>query len=169
MQSNPDELWDIYDENRCLTGRTHRRGDPLPHGDYHLVVQVWIRNSRGEYLLTKRAPTKGFPNMWECTGGSALSGDDSLRAALREVQEETGITLDPRRGICLMPIPREDNFCDVWLFQHDVDLSEVVLQPGETCDVMLASEEKIRELYREGTLVPFFYLDEFLKKARDIS
>ena len=29
MQSSPDELWDVYDENRQLTGRTHRRGDML--------------------------------------------------------------------------------------------------------------------------------------------
>lgn len=55
------ELWDVYDEKRNLTGRLHRRGDPLPEGDYHLVVQVWMRNSRGEYLLTKRTPNKPHP------------------------------------------------------------------------------------------------------------
>lgn len=27
IQSNADELWDIYDENRGLTGKFHRRGD----------------------------------------------------------------------------------------------------------------------------------------------
>ena len=38
MQSSPDELWDVYDANHRLTGRTHRRGDPLAPGEYHLVV-----------------------------------------------------------------------------------------------------------------------------------
>ncbi len=147
LQSNPGELWDVYDCNRRLIGRTHRRGEPMHHGDYHLVVHVWIRNAKGQYLLTKRAPNKGFPNMWECSGGSALAGDDSLTAALREVKEETGIALDPNSGVCLLPIPREDNFCDVWLFQHEVELSKVVLQPGETTDAMLADEEEIRRMY----------------------
>ena len=168
LQSSPGELWDVYDSHRQLTGRTHRRGDPLPHGDYHLAVHVWIRNSRGEYLLTKRAPNKGFPNMWECSGGSALAGDDSPTAAMREVKEETGLTLKPENGICLMQLAREDNFCDVWLFRQDFDLDEVVLQPGETCDAMYATEETIRDMYREGTLVPFFYLNEFLEKARTL-
>ena len=168
LQSNPNELWDVYDAQRNLTGRTHRRGDPLPHGDYHLTVHVWIRNSHGEYLLTKRAPNKGFPNMWECSGGSALAGDDSLTAALREAREETGLRLSPERGICLLPIPREDNFCDVWLFRQEFSLDDIILQPGETCEAMLATEEKIIEMYREGVLVPFFYLEEFLKKSREI-
>lgn len=168
LQTSPNELWDIYDENRQRTGRTHRRGDPSVDGEYHLSVHVWIRNGRGEYLLTKRAPNKGFPNMWECTGGSALAGDNSLTAALREVKEETGLDLVPEQGLCLMPLKRQDDFCDVWLFRHEVDLQKVVLQPGETCDAMLATEEQIKQMYRDGTLVPFPYLDEFLKKAREI-
>ena len=48
---NDDELWDVYDSQRCRTGRTHRRGDPLPPGEYHLVVHICIFNSRGELLI----------------------------------------------------------------------------------------------------------------------
>ena len=36
---------------------------------------------------------------WETTGGSALAGDDSLTAALRETKEELGIDLDPQKGV----------------------------------------------------------------------
>ena len=70
----------------------------MGEGEFHLVVYAWIRGGDGRYLLTKRSPNKGYPNMWECTGGSALAGDDSLTAALREVREETGLRLDPMRG-----------------------------------------------------------------------
>lgn len=168
LQTNPNELWDIYDENRQLTGRKHQRGDALVEGEYHLTVHVWIRNCRGEYLLTKRAPNKGFSNMWECTGGSALAGDDSLSTALREVNEETGLILTPTQGTCLMTLKRRDNFCDIWLFQHEVDLKKVVLQPGETCDAMLATAEQISKMYHDGILVPFSYLDEFFRKSRRI-
>ena len=34
-----DELWDIYDENKKLTGRTMKRNDwNMKPGDYHLTV-----------------------------------------------------------------------------------------------------------------------------------
>ena len=33
---------DIYDENRCLTGRLHRRGTPWQPGEYGLVACVWV-------------------------------------------------------------------------------------------------------------------------------
>ena len=92
------EYWDVYDGDRNPTGRTHRRGDPMADGDFHIVVHVWMKNNCGEYLLTRRDFSKGFPGMWESTGGSALAGDDSLSAAIREVKEETGLDLDPSCG-----------------------------------------------------------------------
>lgn len=163
MQSNAGEMWDVYDENRNLTGRLHRRGDFLGEGEYHLEVDVWLLNSRGEFLVTKRAPNKGFPGMWEPTGGSALAGDDSLTAALREVREETGLIADPARGECVMSLKRKDCFIDVWLFRQNFNLNDVVLQEGETCDKMCASVEKIKELYDRGMFVPCYsYLMQFL-------
>lgn len=169
LQSNAGELWDVYDENRNLTGRLHRRGEFMEAGDYHLVVHVWLRNSKGEFLLTKRTPNKGFANMWESTGGSALAGDDSLAAALREVKEETGLTLDRDCGKCIISFRREGCFVDVWLFQQDFCLDDVVLQEGETCDKMYASIDKIKELDREGLFVPYTYLSEMLEMADGVS
>ncbi len=162
-QSSADEIWDVYDEKRNKTGRLHRRGDPLNNGDYHLVVHIWIRNSRGEYLITKRAAHKEFPNMWESTGGSALAGDDSLSAAIREVKEEVGLSLDADRGQIIHSYMREDGFVDVWLFEQDFDLSDVVLDPNETVDKMYASPDKITELIAEGKFYKFSYIDLILK------
>lgn len=161
-QSSADEIWDVYDKNRKRTGRLHRRGDPLNNGDYHLVVHVWMRNSKGEYLITKRAAHKGFPNMWESTGGSALAGDDSLSAAMREVKEEVGLSLDADCGRVIHSYMREDGFVDVWLFEQDFDLSDVVLDPNETVDKMYASPEKIRELIAEGKFYSFSYIDKVI-------
>ncbi len=163
LQCNKDELWDLYDGERRPLGRLHRRADFLREGEYHLVVHVWLRNSRGEYLITKRAPNKGFPNMWETTGGSALAGDDSLAAALREVREEIGLSADPARGRVALSFRRDDNFCDVWLFCQDFELSEVVLLEGETTDRAYASPEKVRELYENGQFVPYEYIDKILE------
>ena len=160
LSSNADELWDVYDENRCLTGRLQRRGDALESGDYHLVVYVMVQNSDGRFLLTKRSPNKGFPNIWETTGGSALAGDDSLTAAMREVREETGLILRPECGRRILECKGENFFGDYWLFRQDIDLNDVVLQEGETCDKMLADEQTIRAMHEEGTFVPCRHLDE---------
>ena len=168
LNTNADELWDVYDENRNLTGRLQRRGDALESGDFHLVVYVMVRNSDGRFLLTKRSPNKGFPNMWETTGGSALAGDDSLTAAMREVKEETGLTLDPECGQCILQCKGENFFGDYWLFRHDFDLSEVVLQEGETCDKMLADEQMIRAMHDEGTFVPCRHLEKLFTAIHEI-
>jgi 8-oxo-dGTP diphosphatase len=163
----PNELWDAYDENRVKTGKIVERG----HGKdvYHLVVSVWIRSSKGEYLISKRSPNKPDPLMWECTGGSAVMGEDSLTAAVREVGEELGVTLNPENGRLFTSIVRPwyPDILDVWLFEQDVDINTVVLQEGETCDAMWASKNTILKMIDEGTffgrrIYPF--IDDLFKK-----
>jgi len=147
-----DEFWDIYDADRVKTGRTHRRGDPIPPGDYHLVVHVWIRSGE-KYFITRRAPEKEVaPLIWEVTGGSALAGEDSLTAALREVKEETGIALRPENGVVFQSIRREgkfSDFADIWLFRQEVSPDTFVPQPGETIDARLATPGELRAMAHE--------------------
>ena len=159
-----NEMWDVLDENRRPAGRTHRRGDAMPAGEYHLTVQVWVRNARGEYLLTRRAPNKGFSLLWETTGGSAVAGDDSLTAAMREVREETGLVLRPENGALMRSRRGNEDFCDTWLFRQEFDLDRIVLQPGETCGAMAATREEILPLHRRNELVPYDSLEELLEK-----
>jgi 8-oxo-dGTP pyrophosphatase MutT (NUDIX family) len=154
LQSSADEIWDVYDKHRELTGRLHRRIDPLPPGDYHLVVDIWILNSDGKFLVTKRSPNKGFANMWECTSGSAVAGDDSLTAALREVKEETGLILHPSAGKRAFTVYGDEFFLDIWLFRQNFELSDVVLQEGETCDAKIASQNEILTMIKKGEFVP---------------
>ena len=162
VQTSADELWDVYDKDRNFTGRTHRRGDPLPSGDYHLTVHVWLQHTDGRFLITKRAPNKGYAGLWECTGGSALAGDDSLAAALREVQEETGLSVSPENGRILLSYQGWDWFTDVWLFQQAFPLDDVQLQPGETCDYRWVTAEEILAMHRREEMVPFRYLNDFM-------
>jgi nucleoside triphosphatase YtkD len=172
LQSGKDELWDVLDENREPTGRVHRRGDPLPDGDFHVVVHVWTRNSNGEFLITKRSANKGFPLMWECTGGSAIAGDTSLAAAIREVKEETGLDVPPDSGELFRTYFRQEpgfgggsgDFCDVWVFRCDSPIEAVVLQEGETCDAKWASPEEITQMVESGEFIPFHYLDELFRR-----
>ena len=163
LQSSSNEMWDVLDENRQPTGRLHRRGDFLKKGDYHLVVLVLLENSEGEFLITKRAPNKGYGNMWETTGGSAIAGDSSLTAALREVKEETGFDVRAEDGKLVHSWQGSEVFVDVWHFVCDLDPAMAVLQAGETCDIKYATEDEIEALYQEGKFVAGSYNE--LKRA----
>ena len=162
------ELWDILDENGGATGRVHERGKPMNKGEHHLEVSVWIENDNGEYLISQRSPNKTFPNMWECTGGSAVAGDDSLTTALKETNEELGVILEPRNGLVIQHQLRCGTIgchglIDVWLFRQNVDISTVILAPDETCNVMWASRDEINRMINAGTFTTggsFAYMDE---------
>lgn len=127
------ELWDLYDKDRHLLGRTHPRGVPLPEGTRHLAVAVAVFNSQGQVLLTRRSPEKAkHPGCWEITGGCAQAGEDSLTAACRELREETGIQVQPQELTLLWTDCLSTAFLDIYAVKRDVPLSQVVFQPGET-------------------------------------
>lgn len=171
MALNMAELWDIYDRNRVKTGRTIERGKPMESSDYHIVVNVWLQNPHGEWLISKRTPNKTFPNMWECTGGSVLAGEDSLTAAVREVGEELGIRLRPEDGRLFTSLLRQNHrfpdFLDVWFFGCDCSLDDVILQKDETCGAMWATSGAILEMIENGIFIGrkvYPYLDGLLRK-----
>lgn len=147
------ELWDVYDENRKPTGKTVLRSEHKKESDeYHIVVHIWIRNSRGEWLIQKRSANKSEPLKWAMTGGSALAGEDSITAALREAKEELGLDLDADKATLYKSIKRQvyADFCDIWIFEHNCDIGNIVLQKEEACDAMWASGDKILSLIDEG-------------------
>ena len=109
--------------------------------------------------------------MWECTGGSAVAGDDSLTTALKETREEIGIELRPENGRLFKRYNRyyfdnSGDIVDVWLFGHETSIRNVVLQPGETCGAMWANAELIKMMIAEGTFIGreiFAYTDELFE------
>ena len=151
------EMWDVLDENGNKTGRLHERspmmGAIMNPGDYHLVVHVWIMNSKNEFLISKRAAGIWNSGMWQTTSGCAIVGDDSLSAALREVKEELGIVLSPKDGQMFRQHSKEGLLFDEWLFYQEVDILKIALQPSETCDAMWASGDEIEMMLSEGNFM----------------
>lgn len=150
------EVWDLYTKYREKTGKVHVRGQQIPNGYYHLVVHVWIRNSKGEYLISQRAANRPtFPLMWECVGGSALKDESSIESALREVKEEAGLNLKPATGRKVFSKIRGlfQDIVDVWLFEYDgeLHLKNATTDEVKTCRWM--SVDEIKKLYDDGKLV----------------
>ena len=165
------EVWDVLDKDGNKTGRFHERGKPMTPEDHHLIIHVWIMNTKKEFLISKRTPNKLYPNMWECTGGSAVAGDDSLTTALKEVREELGVALNAESGRLYKRCVYEyenggSDFLDAWLFHQDVSLSNITFQPDETCDAMWAGADKIREMMKTGEFLSekfYPYFDEMVE------
>ena len=88
-----DELWDVYTADKQKTGRSHRRGEQLNVGEYHLVTNGIIFNLAGQVLLQQRSFHKmSRPGLWTAEiGGSALVGETSQQALVRELSEEMNI------------------------------------------------------------------------------
>lgn len=145
------ELWDIYDAQRRPTGRTHARGVPMRRGEYHINVFVWIFNSAGELLLTKRSPEKeSYPNLWETTGGAVLAGETSRQAIVRELREETGLCAAPEEFVFLDSVRGKTWFSDTYALRRDAPLSQIVLQPGETCGARWVTRAAFERMIAAG-------------------
>lgn len=142
------ELNDVYDQNRNLTGRVHRRGAKWGAGEYGLVVCVWVHDGKGNLLMTRRAPQKSFAHTWENPGGAAQAGETSLQAIKRELFEETGIRAE-EQDFELLSISRDHHFFyDHYCLKAEVPVEQIVLQPGETDAVKWASFAQVHEMIR---------------------
>jgi len=158
------ELWDLYDKDRNKLEKKAVRGSKLKDGEYHLVVNVWIKNSKNEYLITQRAKGRPFEFMWECTGGSAIKGENSLTAALREAYEELGINLDKNKGTLIGSTLRYYNngsdILDVWLFEFNIDIKDIKIQKEEVNDVIWATKDEIKKLYKNNEFEANAFFEE---------
>ena len=158
----PDaEIWDLYNENRELLGKDHIRGEQLPIDGYHLVVHVWIRNSKEQYLISQRSANRPtYPLMWECVGGSVVKGEDSLQGAIREAKEEVGVDLMPENGQVLFTKTRKiingkiyNDIMDVWLFEYDGEVDLGNATTDEVAQVAWMNREQIKELFDANMFV----------------
>jgi 8-oxo-dGTP pyrophosphatase MutT (NUDIX family) len=162
------ELWDLYDKDEKLTGKVMERGTLIPEGYFHLVVHIWIKNSDGLFLISRRSKDRAsYPLKLECQGGSVLAGETSLEGAIRETKEEVGIDLSNISGkkIFHKNRPHFRDMMDVWLFHYDgeVDLNKATTK--EVCETMWLSYDEIKDLLVSGELVPT--LDYFFDINKD--
>ncbi len=144
------EIWDLYTRDRTLTGETHQRGLPMPDDRYHLVVHLWIFNCQGEMLIQKRgAHLKSKPGIWSMTGGSAVKGEHSELAMMREAEEEIGLTFreDTERWV-LRSYISGPSIVDVWAAvlptgYYDADAFEI---SDEVDAVKWVSQRQFKEM-----------------------
>ena len=142
------EFNDIYDKDRNLTGRVHRRGSRWKAGEYGLVVCVWVYDGKGNILLTRRAKGKSFAGTWENSGGAAQAGENSRQAICRELFEETGIQATEDEFEFIGSDRDRNTHFDFYCLRRNTPLTKIVLLPGETDGVQWASMEQVRKMVK---------------------
>lgn len=147
---------DTLDEHGIPTGKTRTRAEIHRDGDWHRAAHVWMLNDRGEVLIQKRSPTIDlFRDHWDVSlAGHVRSGEESRAAAVRELEEELGVSAEPHELEFLGTVRsklndggnRENQFVDVYLFRHTLDVRAVERQKSEVGEIEFVSPEKLGEL-----------------------
>lgn len=145
------EYFDLYNSLGEPLGKTVERGAKLEPGEFHLVVHIWIRNSKGEYLVQQRNKlTDITPFMWAATGGAVTTGETSLSAAIRETKEEIGLTLQEGDLKHLNRYYIQNDFAsyitDLYLVEQDVLLNELELDTLEVRQCRYFTMSEIRDM-----------------------
>ncbi|MFG3260086.1 NUDIX domain-containing protein [Streptomyces sp. NPDC048172] len=88
-----DEVLDIVDAEDRVVGQ-RPRGEVYARGLRHRSTAIQVRDAEGRIFVHRRTPTKLiFPSMYDVVvGGVVGEGEEYDAAALREAEEELGVS-----------------------------------------------------------------------------
>ncbi|PCI90545.1 hypothetical protein COB18_00475 [Candidatus Kaiserbacteria bacterium] len=142
------------DENDNVLG-SGTKEDVWKKGIWHRVVRVYLINSKGEVLITRRAASLvSCPGKWnDSASGHVDEGETYQQAALRELNEEVGIS-----GIYLRKISKikcsetdesekiKNRFTTIFTGQYD---GEVNFNPSEVEQIRWVHLRELKDLVKE--------------------
>jgi len=145
------ELWDAYDREGKPLGFDLVRNEPIPEGVYHLVVEILALTEDGRVLITQRHPDKKWGGCWEYTGGSVIKGETPVQGALRELREETGLTVSAQdlHPVYVDARCSSDTIYHSFVVFFDPAGQSIQLQEGETVAYELLPYEAFRQAVTE--------------------
>jgi 8-oxo-dGTP pyrophosphatase MutT (NUDIX family) len=118
--------------------------------EVHDAVKAVVRHSEEEkFLVVQRSSHDSMPLKWEFPGGGVDDSDDSVKgAALRELEEETGLNGEVLRRGDSGKVELNDRILEFHIFEVEVSEREVELS-REHRDFRWVSKEKIEKLDSE--------------------
>lgn len=163
------ELWDLFDRSGNIVSTNHGRGDTIPKGTYHKIVNIIVQHVDGDYLLMKRSDDKeSRAGEYELTaGGSTIKGEDFSEGAWRELYEETGIKADALYELTPVIIREEKRYLQKSFFcLTNIDKNSIQLQAGETQGFQWLSEDEVLAISNTDSLVRL--TNEVIERIKEI-
>ena len=151
-----DEMVDILNEDGSYTGRKELKSLAHKNGLFHPTIHVWLYTRNGQLLIQKRGKNKkSYPLLWDVSvAGHIGAGEDIVTSAIREVEEEIGLELEPHElakiGVFKSQKDHSADFRD-YEFHHSfiaelkVPLNSLVRQDSEVEEIALISLVKFAE------------------------
>ena len=164
------ELIDVLNENGIPTGEVLSRDEVHKRGLWHRAIIVAIVNNENQVLLQQRSDSKEKnPGMWDISvAGHISSGQDSLSAAAREINEEVSVDLGTKvdvKEFRFMTSFRsevvysenfiERQFYDFFILRRDdMNLAKIIFQPSEVQAIRFVSLSELAAMREKKELVP---------------
>ena len=166
------ELRDLYDVNSNKTDKTYHKGEKIPKGYYPMVVMVVIRNSKGEFLMQKRAKSKGGD--WGVTGGHPKSGETPIEGIITEVKEELGLDFSNEHFVLYNSGCDGKDCYKMYFVNKDIDLKTIKIQDSELTEVRWFSMNELEKMVQNKELNVnqvscFVKVCNFLEKNKEMN
>ncbi len=154
------ELIDVINRDGSPTGVTKPKPDIHRDGDWHRAVHVWVITPDHRVLVQRRARVKeNNPGLWDVScAGHISAGENTIDAAIREAEEELGLTLHASDLEYVTSMPSQcvlndgkyiDNeIHEIYVARRDVELSALRLQPEEVDDARLVTWAEFERMKR---------------------
>ena len=136
----------IVDEKDNVIG--HKNRDDVEVEDIYRVSALWIKNSKGDVLLARRALTKSHdPGKWgPAAAGTVEEGEDYGANIRKEAEEELGL-----KGVTPQVGPKErvsgehNYFVQWYLVESDKSEKEFVVNKDEIEEVKWFSRKELKQ------------------------
>ncbi len=162
-----DEYIDLLNEAGEPNGTTCLKSEAHKKGHLHASAHIWIFNNNKEILIQKRVPNKNtFPNLWDVSvAGHISAGEKPIISAIREVQEEIGLTIKQHNldfiGTYKKRIQHSKDLIDyelhhIYMCKINFDVKSLKIQKEEVAEVNLISIQNLIKLVHsnESNFVP---------------
>lgn len=163
------EKWDVYDinKNKIKNRESIQSTDELLEGEYNLVTVAWVYNSKGEFLMQKRASNKRYPLVYANHGGRAIEGETSKESMVRELNEEIGILINEDELILLRTFNDDESIFDEYIVLRNIDENQINIDKREVDSCSWFTLEELSDLIDDG--VCFDYKNNNLKGISSLS
>ena len=149
------ELIDVLTPDGRPTGVQKPKPQIHRDGDWHRAAHIWIVTPDGRILLQRRSMRKeNNPGLWDVSAaGHVSAGESVIDCAVREVEEELGLRIDPSElrhigtsaesSVLNNGTYLDNEIHEIFLVRRDIDLRELRLQAEEVEDAVLVTPEEL--------------------------